>query len=496
VSDAKRDIPRLLTGIEGLDTILEGGLPNGGVYILQGPPGAGKTILANHVCFNHAAAGRRALYVTVLAESHARMLAHLRRMAFFDPAAVPERVYYVGAFSALEEGGLAALTALIRNELQRLGATLLVVDGLLSARESAGSDREFNKFIHGLQLIAASVGCVVLLLTNTQRTAEHFPEHTMVDGVLHLTDELSNLRPLRHLQVLKLRGSAPVRGLHTVKISDRGFEVRPRLETRFGLRQFPEETIAKGARLAFGIPELDAMLHGGVRAGSLTMLVGSSGSGKSLLGMQFLAEGLRVDERVVYFGFYERPDAIVAKCDRIGNSWIRKGVEAGRAELLWRRPVEGIVDELGDSLIEAVRRNQATRLVIDGINGFELAADLKERVSDVYAAIAQELEALHVTTMYTVELRSLYGPRIDVPINGMSAATQNIVLLRHVEHRARLLRALAILKVRDSDYDAGVREIRFTDEGIRLLKTFDNEPQLIMGGGLAPPVDADGPPKR
>src|SRR6185436_7200133 len=93
----------------------------------------------------------------------------------------------------------------------------------------------------------------------------------------------------------------------------------------------------------------------------LTMLVGSSGSGKSLLGMQFLAEGLRLDERAVYFGFYERPDAIVAKCDRIGNSWIRKGVEAGRAELLWRRPVEGIVDELGDSLIEAVRRNQATR---------------------------------------------------------------------------------------------------------------------------------------
>jgi circadian clock protein KaiC len=88
-----------------------------------------------------------------------------------------------------------------------------------------------------------------------------------------------------------------------------------------------------------------------------------------------------------------------------------------------------------------------------------------------------------------VEMRALYGPRIEVPINGMSAATQNIVLLRHVEHRAQLLRALAILKVRDSDYDPRVREIRFTDDGIVLRDTFENEAQLIAGGGL---LDAAG----
>jgi circadian clock protein KaiC len=257
------------------------------------------------------------------------------------------------------------------------------------------------------------------------------------------------------------------------------------------LTTFPEEAVAKGSKLAFGIPEFDAMLHGGVRAGSLTMLVGSSGSGKSLFGLQFLADGIRHGERAVYFGFYERPDAMDAKCDRVGNGWIRKGVEQGSAVLLWRRPVEGIVDELGESLIAAVRRNKATRLVIDGINGFELAADFRERMSDVYTAIAQELEALGVTTLYTVEMRSLYGPRVDVPINGLSAATQNIVLFRHVEHRAQLLRALAILKVRDSDYDPRVRELRFTDEGIRLLDTFENESQLIVGGGFAEPVDPD-----
>ncbi len=77
------------TGIAGLDRILEGGLLAAGVYIVQGPPGAGKTILANQACFHHAATGGHALYVTLLAESHSRLFAHLRRMAFFDVAAIP-----------------------------------------------------------------------------------------------------------------------------------------------------------------------------------------------------------------------------------------------------------------------------------------------------------------------------------------------------------------------------------------------------------------------
>ncbi len=485
MSDSVTPLPRLATGIPGLDQVLEGGFPAGGVFIVQGPPGAGKTILANHICFNHAAAGQRAIYMTLLAESHARMFAHLRRMAFFDASAVPDRVFYIGAFSALESDGLDGLVTLLRHELQKQRPTLLVIDGLVSAQESAQTDREFKKFIHEVQTLAGILGCTVLLLTNTQRSSAVFPEHTMVDGVVHLTDELSQLRPLRHLQVLKLRGAAPVRGLHSVRISDRGFEVHPRIETRFGLRDFSELRVTTGGRLAFGLPEFDRMLHGGVREGSLTMLVGSSGSGKTLLGMQFLAEGLKRGQRGVYFGFYERPEAILAKCRRIGLNGISEGVEAGQAEVLWHRPIEGIIDELGESLIAAVRRMHATRVVIDGIQGFELAADFPERLSDVYTALAQELEALHVTTLYTVEMRALFSATIDVPITGLSAATQNIFVLRHVEHHAQLLRTLAILKVRDSDYDPRLREIRFTDSGLVLLDTFARDAQVITGGGVA-----------
>jgi circadian clock protein KaiC len=474
---------RRSTGVPGLDLILEGGLVEAGVYIVQGPPGAGKTVLANQACFHLAAQGGQAVYITLLAESHSRMFGHLRRMAFFDESKIPASVYYVGAFSTLESDGLPGLLTLVRGIVTKKSAGLAIIDGLVSAQETAASDREYKKFLHELQILADLTRCTVILLTNAERHSGFFPEHTMVDGVLHLTDELSELRPLRHIRVLKLRGSAPVRGLHSVRISDQGFEVRPRLETRLSPSPLSERYLDTGAKMGFGIPELDAMLHGGVRNGSITMLLGSSGSGKTLFGMQFLAEGLKRGERGLFFGFFEHPDAIVAKCRRVGINGIAEGIENGLARVMWHRPVEGVIDEIGDRLFDAVREMNPARVVIDGMQGFERAADLPERLSDVYSAVAQELERQHVTTLYTTETRGLFERDIHVPINGLSAATQNIILLRHVEHNAAILRALAILKVRDGDYDGQMREIRITNEGIRLLDTFANASHLMAGGG-------------
>jgi circadian clock protein KaiC len=483
---AEQRLPeRRPTGIPGLDHILEGGLIVSGVYIVQGPPGAGKTILANQACFNHAARGGHAVYVTLLAESHSRMFAHLRRMAFFDESAIPDYVYYLGGYSALAAEGLSSLVNLIRGAIQKHKATLLVVDGLVSAQESTPTDREFKQFLHEIQTLADLTGCTVLLLTNAQRASGFFPEHTMVDGVLHLTDELSELRPLRHIRILKLRGSDPVRGLHSVRITDQGLEVSPRIETRFPLGPVNEVELASGAKVPFGIPVLDEMLRGGVRSGSVTMLLGSSGSGKTLLGMQFLSEGVRRGEQVVYFGFYERPEAILAKCQRVGIGGLKEGVEKGLVRVVWHRPVEGVLDELGESLIETVRSVRPQRLFLDGMEGFERAADFPERMSHVYSAIGQELERRGVTTLYTTETQALFAKPIEVPINGLSSATQNIMVLRHVEYRAALLRVLAILKIRDGDYDARMRELRITDEGLQLLDTFAGQSGVASGGGIS-----------
>ena len=69
MSSDVRPLTRVRSGVKGLDDILRGGFFGGGLYIVEGPPGVGKTILGNQICFNQAAAGSRVLYVTLIAET-------------------------------------------------------------------------------------------------------------------------------------------------------------------------------------------------------------------------------------------------------------------------------------------------------------------------------------------------------------------------------------------------------------------------------------------
>ena len=140
-------LERLRSSIPGLDTVLGGGFFRSGVYILQGLPGCGKTIFANQLCYGHVTAGGRAVYVTLLAESHARMLQHIRPLDFYDESMIPTRLTYMSAFKELEMEGLKGLTALLRREMRALNATVLVLDGLVAATEAAETDRELKKFL-------------------------------------------------------------------------------------------------------------------------------------------------------------------------------------------------------------------------------------------------------------------------------------------------------------------------------------------------------------
>ncbi len=468
---------RVPTHIPGLDTILEGGFLQGGVYIIEGPPGVGKTTLGSQFCFLHAAAGGRAVYITLLAESHTRLLAHLRRMSFFDPALITERVTYLSAFKVLEAEGLASLQKLVRHTIAAQKANVVVLDGLISAEEASPSAKDFKKFIHELQVVAAMTACTVLLLSSTERPRGFRPERTMVDGIIELEDEVQRLRAIRHISVRKMRGASPVRGKHYMEITDDGVRVLPRIETG-RVRPDYDGAPHAAARAAFGIAGLDAMLHGGLPASSMTSVVGPSGSGKTLFGLHFLEAGLKREEAGVYFGFFERPPTILTKCKRFGLDW-SDAHQRGLLHILWNQPVEGIIDVLADSLLRAVREARARRLFIDGLQGFQAAADTTDRLREVMSCIAEELEELGVTGMYSSETPDLFGENLQLSMLGMSALTHNIVLLNHSERPSRTRRTLTVLKVRDSSHDLSVRDFAITDRGFEVGEVVS---EAIRGG--------------
>src|SRR5919107_4980172 len=278
-------IERVPSGVPGLDTILRGGFPKGGIHMLQGTPGAGKTILGNQLCYHHAAAGGRALYATLLAESHARMLLHLGTMRFFDAARLPDQIAYLSGFGALQGEGLPGLVTLLRREVTARKATVLVLDGLVAAEDQAASDTEFKTFIQELQTQAGLHGCTVFLLT-TAKGQVLPPKHTMVDGIVELTDVRFGSRTERGLFVNKLRGSDYLPGRHPFRITEEGLVVYPRVEAAFRVTTRPDA--ARSGRLSTGVEGLDAMLGGGLPEATVTGVLGPSGIGKTTLGLHYV----------------------------------------------------------------------------------------------------------------------------------------------------------------------------------------------------------------
>lgn len=455
-------LARTPTGIPGLDEVTGGGLMRAGVYIVQGAPGAGKTILANQMAFGHAATGGRVAYVTMLAESHARLFQHLSAFSFYRDAAIPEQVFFVSAFDALRRDGLAGVVALLRGEMRARQAGLLVLDGLVMAASAAASTDALKLFVSDIQSYASAVGCTTLLLTSDDADRPVSAEQTMVDGILLLRERAWAAQRERNLEVVKFRGSATLRGNHSFRIGDDGIRVFPRLES--ARRESPGDAI-RPQTIDTGIEGLDRMLGAGLRRGTMTAITGYTGTGKTTFALHFAARATPA-EPCLWFSFYESPEFLVDIAAALGLDLgaLRR---SGALHFLWQPFGENLLDELAYRLIDTVAAAGARRVVIDGIGGFIAEPAFAERGGAFLASLANALRRLGATTWLLVEETRADRPTEPVSTPTMSAICDNMIRLCH-RHDGRMRHFLTVDKARGARADDRLRRLRLDQGRLRV----------------------------
>ena len=378
----------------------------------------------------------------------------------------------------LEQTRLDGLLKTIREAIQQRKAKFLVLDGLVSAEEFAPSPGEFKKFIHELQTVSGMMDVTVLLLSSTERPSALRPEHTMVDGLIELAETLHGMRSLRSIVVKKMRGARQLAGRHAFEITNDGLRVWPRVESLSHRTEDPETPSMTS--VALDVDGLDEMLGGGLPKASNTIVLGPTGSGKTILGLQFLAAGLRRDEPGLYVGFYERPAGVFAKSERL-KLGLRAAHDAKRLHVQWEGPVEGVVDAALERMFATINQHGVRRLVFDGLHGFRHQAEYADRVRTAFSAVGDELTRGGVTSIFTLETRDVIGPRLEIPVDGVSALAENVIVLRHVEVRSELHRLLSIVKVRDRAHDGVIRKVEITERGLTVGDRFEHAEQVLTG---------------
>ena len=473
----KAAIKRLKTGVPGLDEVLGGGMPEFSFNIIAGPPGSGKTTLAHQMMFALATPERPALFFTVLGEPPLKMLRYQQQFDFFDDKKIGHSIHFINLSDDMASGDLDNVLGRIVAAVEKYGPGLVFVD---SFRAVVLASQAEGKSVHSLQQFVQHLG---MLMTSWHATTfllgEYFSEHdpnpvfTVADGLIWLCQSTDRNSVTRKLEIAKMRGQASLSGKHTMRISNAGIRVFPPAQA---VAQ-PDEKSAppKGARLHMGVPGLDKMLGGGLPRGYSLLVAGPSGSGKSKLAAAFLAAGAREGQTGVIASFEQRPklsrDRVVI--DLIGS---------GQVGLIGIPQSDLSVDEMTSLVIDEIHRLKATRVVLDSLSGFELmvAPTYREDFRQSMYRMVRALASIGVTVLMTSELEDRYNDLRFSPY-GAAFLTDAIIVQRYIEVDSRLLRVMAVVKVRASMHSNELRQFTINDDGIQIGEAL-TEFQGLLGG--------------
>lgn len=461
----KVPIRTLPSGVGGLDEVLGGGFPEFSLNLIVGGPGTGKTTLGQQIMFANASSTRQALYFTVIGEPPLKMLRYMQQMTFFDPEKVEQSIRFVHLGEEARVGGLEKVLERIIREVDESNPAIVVVDSFRSVmrRAHAGIDGELavQDFTQRLALHLTSCEATTFLLGEYGNDEHESAVFTVADGIVWLSQEVQRNSVVRKLTVQKMRGRSQIPGLQTMRLTEDGIVVFPRIPVP---AEVPRAQSPLQHRLSTGSAGLDEMLGGGIPQGYSVLVAGPSGSGKTVLANKFIEEGIERGDPGVIAVFEKRPNDYLHTISH--GPVFEQRINEQKLAIVYVRPLDLSIDETLTALRDAVLRVGAKRVVIDSLSGLELALaptfrdDFRESLYRMVGA----LTGMGVTVLCTAELPDTFT-LLQFSAHGVAFLADAIIMQRYFESEGELKRALAVVKVRGSQHSKQLRAYEIDQRG-------------------------------
>ena len=460
----KPSLQRIETGVRNLDALLHGGLPKGSVSVFGGSPGAGKTILAQQICFHHASAKQRVLWFSTLSEPTAKTLLYLSQFSFFDREKVDRaEVQFVDLGVILRAKGLDEPTKLIMRHVKKFKPAVAVIDSFKVFDDLAKSREEQRKFSYELAVQLMAWETTSILLGEYGPTdMQSNPMFSIVDGLLLLTQREQSGKQQRFLQIVKMRGTSHDRDEHAFTISATGIDV---FAPDVTIQRKPHADQIPADRLATGISTLDDLLGEGIPRGSSLLVAGASGTGKTTLLLEFLYRGALAGEKGILFSFEETEERLRATGRGLG--WdLGAVIERGMLAIVFIPQPNILVD--GDVLMmkDRIEAMGARRVGIDSVSVFMHKIAEPPRVRAKIFQLATIVQNAGAVGLFATDIP--YGANQLSRSGVEETVVDGVILLSATEEDLNRQRYLEVYKLRNTAHVTGRHKMVIGAGGITI----------------------------
>lgn len=470
-------VKRILTDVNGLDVILCGGFLENRAYLVRGKAGTGKTTLGLHYLTAESAEQRKNLFITFgetpdqIRENAETINIDVSAIDFLDLS--PASTF----FSELESYDIFTsaeverepITKAITEALDKLKPARVFIDAMTQLQYLSNDAYDFRRYISSFLRYLMERDTTILFTSEENATVSDEDLQFVADGVIHLKQDLER----RAIRVVKFRGSDFIGDFHTMRLTEDGMVIYPRLiEPEDCERNFLAESLASG------LSEFDEMLHGGLERGTVTLITGPTGVGKTTFGIQFMKEAAGRGERSVIYTFEEDAATIRERCNNI-NIPVREMIENNTLDIVQIEPLQMTADEFAHIVRHEVEDNDTRIIMIDSISGYKMSMQGNDLIKHLHIQ-TKYLRMKGVTVILVNEVHRLADPILATELE-VSYLMDSIIYMRYIEQQGQLLRTVGVLKKRVSDFEKTLREFEFTQYGIRISKPLKGLRGMLTG---------------